>query len=55
MNFLKLLHRTEEFQNEAHSILGSHESSPSRIVLLEKTYSRLDALSVKQDDLFRQS
>lgn len=51
----KLLDRVHAFEREAHQILSVHESTPSRIVLLENTYKRLTALSVRQDELFRQA
>lgn len=47
--------RTRAFERHAHKILGVHESSPSRVVLLDNTYKKLTALSVVQDDLFRQA
>src|ERR1700730_3433101 len=50
-----LLGRTRAFAAEAHSLLGKHESSPSRIVALDATYRKLTALSLKQDDLMRQA
>jgi hypothetical protein len=43
------------FEQEAHSLLARHEASQSRVVLLEDTYAKLGALTLKQDDLFRQS
>ena len=49
------LERTVAFEEAAHKILGEHESAPSRIVILDKTYSDLQALSIQQDDLFRQA
>jgi hypothetical protein len=51
----KLLDRARAFQREAHQILSVHESTPSRIVLLENTYKHLTALSVRQDELLRQA
>ena len=51
----KLLDRVHAFEREARQILSVHESTPSRIVLLENTYKRLTALSVRQDELFRQA
>src|SRR5699024_10542314 len=36
------------------NILSKHESSESRVILLEETYLQLDELSIRQDDLFRQ-
>src|SRR5258705_471982 len=50
-----LLGRTRAFASEAHALLGKHESSPSRVVELDATYKKLTALSLKQDDLMRQS
>jgi hypothetical protein len=47
--------RARAFETDAHAILGLHESSPSRVVVLAETYNRLSALSVQQDDLFRQA
>lgn len=49
------LKRAVAFEEEAHKILGEHESAPSRIIALDKTYSELQALSINQDDLFRQA
>ncbi len=46
---------SQEFTAEAHKILSKHETSKSRVVILEHTYSQLSSLSVKQDDLFRQA
>lgn len=43
------------FRQEAHKILGIHEESLSRVVLLKKTYEDLGKLSIQQDDLFRQA
>jgi hypothetical protein len=39
----------------AHKILSKHESSKSRVILLEDTYNKLETLSIKQDDLLRQA
>ena len=47
--------RVRAFQAAAHELLGLHESAPSRIYTLDKTYQELSGLSVKQDDLFRQA
>ena len=51
----EILKRTKEFENEAHKILGVHEASPSRIVLLDESYKKLQGLSVEQDELFKQA
>jgi hypothetical protein len=55
MNFDRVLKRVKSFQNEAHKILSVHEASPSRIVLLNVTYSELQDLSEEQGELLRQS
>ena len=47
--------RIENFRKEAHTLLGKHETSISRIVHLHKTYKQLEHLSLQQDDLFRQA
>lgn len=53
--FSQLLDRVRAFQREAHHVLSVHEAAPSRIVLLEDTYKRLSALSIRQDELLRQA
>jgi hypothetical protein len=50
-----ILARAEAFREEAHAVLGVHETSKSRVVLLEDTYDKLTGLSLKQDELFRQA
>ena len=50
-----LLRKATAFTKEAHSILGRHETSPSRVVLVEETYKKLTKLSLKQDELIRQA
>lgn len=48
--------RLRAFEKEAHGILSAHEAaSSSRLVLLEDSYNKLSALSVRQDELLRQS
>ena len=42
------------FELEAHGVLGQHETSTSRIVLLDATYKTLKGLSLQQDELFKQ-
>jgi hypothetical protein len=44
-----------EFEREAHRILSAHESAPSRLVVLEDTYKKLGALTLRQDELIRQA
>lgn len=55
MHLRDVLGRTQAFEKEAHRILAVHETSPSRLVLLEDTYRRLATMSLRQDDLFRQA
>jgi hypothetical protein len=43
------------FESEAHNIFGVIESSTSRRVTLDQSYSKLDGLSIQQDDIFRQA
>lgn len=52
---LEILRQVQEFEKEAHKILGVHETSPSRIVLLDESYKKLQGLSVDQDELFKQA
>lgn len=47
--------RVQAFQRDAHRILAAHETSPSRVVLLDETYRKLSALSLQQDGLTRQA
>lgn len=47
--------RAADFEAEAHSILAKHEFSRSRVVLLDGTYSKLQGLNLRQDDLMRQA
>jgi hypothetical protein len=49
------LHRLKAFQADAHSILGKIESATSRAVTLDVSYRSLDNLTLKQDEIFRQS
>ena len=56
MSLEKLRARVTSFETEAHKILGRSESAKkSRIVVLDESYGKLDKLSVKQDDMLRQS
>jgi hypothetical protein len=54
-NLAQWMGRAKSFCAEAHGILSVHETSASRVVLLEKTYRDLSALSLRQDELYRQS
>ena len=55
MHLADLLGRVRAFEHEAHGILAVHEAAPSRLILLEETYKKLGALSLRQDDLLRQA
>ena len=56
MNHVRaILAQVQAFRQEAHSILAVHETSKSRVILLEDTYERVSGLSLKQDELFRQA
>jgi hypothetical protein len=50
-----LLRGVAAFEAESHRLLGLHESSPSRTIILKQTYEQLSGLSLKQDDLLRQA
>ena len=50
-----ILAQARDFERDAHNILSFHETSRSRVVLLEETYKALSGLSLKQDELFKQS
>src|SRR5450756_497813 len=47
--------RAAAFERAAHDIFGHHEGSPSRVVILDESYSLLEDLSISQDDLMRQA
>jgi len=47
--------RAQRFQDEARKILSRNESSSARVITLAASYKSLSALSLKQDELFRQS
>jgi hypothetical protein len=50
-----LTSRTIDFKEAAHHIFAGHESSKSRIFVLESSYQSLGALNLRQDDLMRQA
>ena len=50
-----ILEQAQAFEQEAHAILSRHESSKSRVVVLEETFAQLAGLSLKQDELFREA
>ena len=47
--------RLSRFEAEAHRLFGSIESSRSRTVTLDQSYEALNGLSIRQDEIFRQS
>jgi len=47
--------RISLFYIDAHNILSLHESSQSRIIILDKVYDKLGLLSIRQDEMIRQS
>jgi hypothetical protein len=53
--FQHLISQVRAFELEAHAILATHETSRSRVVVLNATYSKLGTLSLSQDELFRQA
>lgn len=50
-----VLRRVNSFREEAHRILSVHEAAPSRVVILDETYKKLQGLSLQQDELLRQA
>jgi hypothetical protein len=50
-----ILDRIGELGREAAAVLGTHEEASARVVTLEKSYANLGALSLDQDELFRES
>jgi hypothetical protein len=55
LDLINIISKISLFEIEAHKLLGIHEQSKYRIILLEQTYKDLSGLSVKQDELFRQA
>lgn len=56
MNAIRiLLAKVKAFEKDAHAIFAMHEASGSRVIVLSESYDKLSKLSIKQDDLFRQS
>jgi len=51
----KIIHRGLLFKQTSYQILSTHESSSARAITIEDTYKQLKQLSVKQDELLRQS
>lgn len=55
MDLQRLVSQVRLFEAEAHSLLATHESSRSRVVVLSETYDQLGRLNIVQDDLMRQA
>ncbi|MBN2238345.1 MAG: hypothetical protein JW712_01105 [Dehalococcoidales bacterium] len=49
------LKKVVAFENEAHKILGTNETSRSRIITLEHSYKQLIGLTIQQESLFREA
>ena len=50
-----LIPRLKTFKYEAYRILATHETSKNRIITIEKTYSQITNLSLKQNKLLREA
>lgn len=55
MSIQRYVTKVLKVRSEAHSILSMQENSRSRVISLEESYNKVENLSVKQDDLFKQS
>jgi hypothetical protein len=51
----EIIRHANDFKHEAEAVLATHESSRTRVIVVEDTYEQIKNLSIKQDDLFRQS
>lgn len=49
------LRRVGDLEIEARKLLGRHEAAPERVITLEQSYEKLEALSVEQDEQFREA
>jgi len=49
------VNRAKTFRDAARVILARYETSAARVITLSSSYTSLTALSLKQDELFRQS
>src|SRR5689334_12674818 len=50
-----VLARIADLETEAKGILATHEASSERVTTIEGSYSKLDGMSLAQDELFRES
>lgn len=55
MTIGEVLERVAIFRIVSRTILATVETSPSRLITVEESYSRIAGLSIKQDGLFRQA
>ncbi len=55
MNINDIITNVLNFNKVSNTILKTVESSSARVVTIEESYKQLSNLSIKQDDLFRQS
>lgn len=55
MNIGQILDSARAFETEAHQLLATEETSPSRVITITATYEKLSNLSLKQDELLRQA
>ena len=51
----QIIVRATEFKKDAEKILSVQEAAPQRVIILRETYKMLTGLSLKQDELLRQS
>jgi hypothetical protein len=51
----QLINRVLDFEAAAHKLLQTHEGAKFRIIDASKSLARVSALSVKQEDMLKQS
>jgi hypothetical protein len=55
MEISELVRRVVALDVDAQRLLAVHEAAPARTITLERSYTRLNGLSLAQDELFRES
>ncbi|TET37460.1 MAG: hypothetical protein E3J65_06500 [Dehalococcoidia bacterium] len=50
-----ILGRIDSFRKQCRSLLATVEASRTRVITVEESHRRIEGLSIKQDDLFRQA
>lgn len=55
MNYSRVVQLTAQFEAAARGILCRAEDSSARVITLDSSYKSLTGMSLKQDELFRQS